>query len=270
MSDVYIVYDLSSEIMKQEAVSISKDIPGSKNILIGNPINDDKEDSIIIAIGDTAVEYSILERNNSCIIATYIPRINYYKLIKKYSLLSSNDITAIFIDPSVNYQLELIKQLYPHNPSAITFVGQEYEFIRKGLEESSKEQGVSLEIIDYLNDRLMFKRIASERRASALLTIADANIFNINNFRSVLEVSYSSGIGVIGYSESMVKAGSVGSAYIDFHDEKEKIFKTVDVVREKGCFSMPESPERTKILINTKVLKSFGHISKSQEKIREE
>ena len=155
ISDVYIVYDHGSEIMKQEAVSISKAIPESKILLIGDPIRDDKEDSRIIAIGDKAVEYSIVERNKSCIIAAYIPSIAYYKLMEKYALLSSNNITAIFIDPSVNYQLELIKQLYPHNPSAIVFVDKADEYVRRGLEESSKEQGVNLEIISYLNDKLM-------------------------------------------------------------------------------------------------------------------
>ena len=123
-------------------------------------------------------------------------------------------VSAIYAGQPLARQLDLIQLALPGRTRVGTVLGPSSKVLADELRVLARARSLQLDALVVESTGEVFAAMQEVLRASdVFLAVADATTINESTAYSVLRTSYSAGVPVMGFSESMVRAGALFGLY---------------------------------------------------------
>jgi len=123
-------------------------------------------------------------------------------------------VSALYLEQPLSRQLDFIRFLFPDRRRIGVLLGEHSETLGKPLEALTEAAGLDLHVIRIDSPRDIGKRLNAQAGAiDVLLALPDPAIYNRETLAGMFLTAYRNRIPVIGFSESMIRAGAIGGIY---------------------------------------------------------
>ena len=208
-----------------------------------------------IAVGPTALQIATTARLTAPLISTFASRESFVRAVAQSA--AGTRATAIHAEPSPGQQLRLIAGLYARTVNVGTLISEQSAFMVPLLQQAAQDQG--LELLTARSDASLtlsrnLLRLAS---ATVLLIFPDSSLYTTASLRELLESTYRRRQPVIGFSEALVNAGTLASAFSDVNDTLSHLQAVVGSIAD-GRLPEPQYPRYWRVAINDNVARSLN------------
>jgi putative tryptophan/tyrosine transport system substrate-binding protein len=258
-ADIYIITadnsDITREILK--AISARISFKPLTDALPGDLKRARTTPGIFLAIGSAALQKAIHADLAAPVLSLFTSNEAFHRLLqtvtsdKKRSL-----ITAIYAEASPAHQLRLVQALYKRRIGVAAVLSPATKHVQPSLEQAAEAAGLDLECVVMLPGENLLRTLARLRRSSTLLMLPDRGLYNPETVRNLLESSYRRGQSVIGFSDSLVRVGSLAAAYSTIADTVAQLPPLIDELR-KGRIPPAQYPTFWRVAINEGVARSL-------------
>jgi len=223
---------------------------------------------LIVTLGSTAFEAALLDYPDTPILASFIPRRSYKRLIEKFKR-NSNKVSALFIDQPMSRQIHLARLLLPNALIISTLFGQssleektffeaaaiEYQFIGSSSVLASTDNPINV-INPLISD------------SDAFLAIPDQGAFNRASAKWSLYLSLRHKKPLIGFSETYVNAGALAAVYSTTAQVGTETGELIAEFQTNRQLSSPSYPKYFEVKINTSTARQLDLYPPSSDQLR--
>lgn len=166
-------------------------------------------------------------------------------------------VSAIHAEASPHSQMTLIRTLYSRRVGVGVLLTAGTAAQEAALRRAAR--GVDLDIdVQFVEPGENVVRALTRVAASTvLLAVPDRDLYTVDNVRSVLESTYRRGQGVIGFSASLVNAGTLAAAYSTIDDTVAQAAEVTSAMAA-GRTPDPQYPKYWRVAINDSVARSLN------------
>lgn len=214
--------------------------------------------TIYLAVGPVALKNAMsMAEQDSVVVSLYNSSVSYRSVTENKK--ASPSVTAIFADPSPAHQLRLISLIHKRSARIALLYSDKSEHLVGWIRKSAKEMGnqVFPEKIAGTTEDLN-QKLRDINGYPVLLAIPDASIFNAENIRNILLSAYRGDQYVIGFSQSMVKAGALATVKSELSDIAEHARELVSEIDVGGAVPEPDYPRYFSVSVNEAVANSLN------------
>lgn len=170
---------------------------------------------------------------------------------------SRGQITGIFAEASPLHQLQLIARIYERKVSVGVLLTEATAHVEPVLRQAARETDLELQVERVAPNTDVLQALMRVSTANVLLAIPDRSLYTAANLRDILESTYRRGQPMIGFSTSMVAAGTLAAAYSSVDDTVAQLGEVIDLL-QSGRLPEPQYPKYWRIAINESVARSLN------------
>lgn len=166
-------------------------------------------------------------------------------------------VTAIFAEASPAHQMQLISRLFGRRVTVGVLITANTAALQPLLRQAARNAGLGLEIEFVEPDENILRALTRLASTAAILAVPDSTLYTPANLRGTLESTYRRNQPVIGFSTSLVAAGTMATAYSTIDD----VVAQLDEVLEAGAAGRapePQFPRYWRVAINENVARSLN------------
>jgi ABC-type uncharacterized transport system substrate-binding protein len=169
-------------------------------------------------------------------------------------------VSAIYAGQPLARQLDLIQVAFPGRSHVGTVLGPSSRLLRDELFELARARSLHLEAVVVDSTAEVFAAMQEVLRVSdVFLAVPDATTINEATAYSVLRTSYSAGVPVMGFSESMVRAGALIGLYSTAKQYGQQAGEVARrVLGGEGALPRPDYPRYFTVGVNASVARSLN------------
>lgn len=258
----------SSDISQLYANQLSKDsglLVKTINI-IENDLADSKLEKYII-VGRNALQEYINKGYKNKAIAIFIKKTTFHHLIESArhqslafgSEFNLSNISAIYSDPNPFNQLKLSKVISPIDTKVAVITTEKTHFLIDELNLIADKLDIELTFIEHERKDRINLALNKLSDIDSILAIPDNSVWNTKSLKNILLTTYRKDISIIGFSRTMVKAGSVVTSYSDINDI---VSETMLILMTMQLSPIRKYPKQFNFDYNEKVSRSLGKYQK--------
>jgi hypothetical protein len=215
---------------------------------------------VYVAIGPAALRAALTADLDGPLISLFTSRQVYSQAVTAAAGANANRrITAIYAEPSPDQQLQLISAIYRRRVVVGAVLSEESAYLRPLLEEAARKHNLQLDLQTAATATDLPRALTSLATANVLLISPDAGLFTQQNLRELLEATYRRRQPVVGFSASLVAAGTLASAYSDLEDVLVQLDAVLDLASSRRP-PEPQYPRYWQVAINDSVARSLNVI----------
>lgn len=202
------------------------------------------EENIYVSFGSDGLKKAI-EYNYTPVIAVYITKSEFDHVNSKSSI-DNKKIGAIFWEASPDKYISLVDEIFEY--------GNFYILTSSKINQSYSKR---VRVIEYSDENIIRNLEKIKSDASAVIALPDRKIYTPKNLRTIIRYLYAKNIPLIGYSRSMVSAGSLISIN---HEPIEYSKQLIDeiILLQSGKTPREIYSKNTKIHKNKRLARSLG------------
>jgi len=244
-----------------KAISLYKfnDIDLNKNKIEGSQ-------GVYIAIGSKALTHLIDLKLKAPILTVFVKRNAFFHIIKSTEheqlasgeLANLNNIGAIYSDPPINKQLHLINEMFGKSASIGVITSPISSYIKKELSLMARSQNLSIKFVDYDPNDNINKTINSIKEQSVLLAVPDSLVWNSATLKNIVLSTYRNEQPIIGFSRSLVKAGSIATYYSNLDHIVLETIDRLKLMHEEPSINSRSSSKYNSLVTNDNVIRNFN------------
>ncbi len=191
--------------------------------------------SLLITVGSAAAKNAA--DFNQPTLNTLITRRTFGALAKEYRSPRS----SVFIEQSIQRQLELIKTALPSRKKLSVLVGSDSQEEHLELERESLRLGLEIEFVK-VEGNGDIERIFSQHLLSddTLLLLPDPQVVNRHTVKPLVLGSYRKGVPLVGYSQALVKAGALMAVHSPISALERQMMVAVEHFFSTGVLPAPQ------------------------------
>lgn len=216
---------------------------------------------LIVTIGIRATESLLPFAAQQAVLAILVPR-DWYRRSGHPALqrAGAKTVSAIFVDQPFERQARLIRMAFPEASRVGLLTGENPAIPVKQLEAELRRQGLSLVHATASSQRDLVQALEGVLAASdVLLALPDPVAFSRSTAQSIFLTSYRYRDPVLGYSQSLTRAG----ALLSLHSTPEQVARQAADWIERywlpgSALPDPASPNSFSITVNEQVARSLG------------
>lgn len=165
--------------------------------------------------------------------------------------------TAIYAEASPAQQMRLIRALYGRRVSVGVLLTANTAYAQAALRLAARTNDLELDVQIVSAGENPVHALTRVRSAVVLLAVPDRELYTSASFRNILESTYRRNQPMIGFSSSLVEAGTLAAAYSTIEDI---IAQAADVIEALAAGRLPEPqhPLYWRVAINDSVAKSMN------------
>jgi len=187
----------------------------------------------------------------------FIPE-SVWRELRDCCLAAQSDASALFIDRPLVEQLRLIRALVPNASHVAVLLGPTSQAQRPALAAAAEAEGLDLVIgVAGPDDPVGPVLRGVVDSSDALLAVPDPAVFNRETLYSILLTSYSARLPVVGYSESMVRAGAAAAVHLRLEDAGYDIAQAILRFGRRRRLEPPGPSPSSSLAVNREVLRSL-------------
>lgn len=216
--------------------------------------------TFVVAVGVQAFSSASKLDPKIPVYGMFVPKLAYDKILKDSGRAASN-LSAIFLDQSISRQVSMLKAVLPNAKSIGVLLGGTSSVLGDEIQQVGNKSGLEMhmELVnqgDDLTSKLQHILINS----SALLAIADPDIYNKDTAATFLLTTYRQQRPVIGFSQAYVKAGAMAAIFSTPKLLAKQAVEQVALMKDKPSTAMPTplNPQYFSVEVNRQVARSLG------------
>ena len=216
--------------------------------------------TFVVAVGVQAFSIASKLDPKIPVYGMFVPKLAYDKILKDSGRAASN-LSAIFLDQSISRQVSMLKAVLPNAKSIGVLLGGTSSVLGDEIQQVGNKSGLEMhmELVnqgDDLTSKLQHILINS----SALLAIADPDIYNKDTAATFLLTTYRQQRPVIGFSQAYVKAGAMAAIFSTPKLLAKQAVEQVALMKDKPSTAMPTplNPQYFSVEVNRQVARSLG------------
>lgn len=226
----------------------------------------ENSDGIYITIGEKALINIINQKIKKPILAVFIKKNSFHHIIKAAihnnlaigQVVNFNNIGAIYSDPPLKKQMELISYIFGESASIGVITSPITDFMQKEISRQAKTNKLSVEFISYNGKDNINKTINTLREQDVLLAIPDNLVWNTKTLKNIILSTYRNKQPIVGFSRSLVSAGSIGTYYSDLDHVVKETVDRIKIIKSRTPINFRLSPKYNALSTNKKVIRSLN------------
>lgn len=241
----------------QEVILLNDFITGNKC---------DTTNCLYIAVGHKVLNTLSSELKTAPILSVLTSSITFNNIYKN----SSGNLSAIYAEPSLKHQLELIKTIYKKNISIGVLYSDKSQSSLHQLEQLTENKPFTLIKHKISKTKDVTNGLQKIASANVLLAVPDSTIYNNDTFRQVILTTYRRNQPIIGFSRNFVSSGALASSYSSI--EHIAIETRFAINRYEKFGKLPNAFHANKhgIAVNNEVATSLGVTIRSDDFLNQE
>ena len=216
-------------------------------------------DAVYLIMGPEALAVALEYGLRAPVISIFTSSQTYGQLIAGRGGTSLKQLTAIFAECSPETQLQLTSALFQRRISVGVLLSNATAHLERLLRRAAAINNIDLLVHIVPAEANPIRELNKLAAAAAILAIPDGAIFNSHTLRGLLESTYRRGQAMIGFSTSMVSAGTLATAYAAVDDVVAHVSEIVQGVGQ-GVVPEPQYPQYWRVEVNKQVARSLNVI----------
>jgi ABC-type uncharacterized transport system substrate-binding protein len=207
-----------------------------------------------IAVGPAALQAAIAARLDAPLISTFASRQSFVRATEKAA--AGTRVTAIHAEPSPAQQMRLISALYNRTVVVGALISEQSRYMVPLLQRAAQEYRLDLSLAQPDPGVSLSRNLLRLASATVLLIFPDTSLYTPESLRELLEATYRRRQPVIGFSEALVSAGTLASAYTGIEDTMAQLQPIVAAIAD-GRLPEPQYPRYWRVAVNDSVARSL-------------
>jgi putative tryptophan/tyrosine transport system substrate-binding protein len=207
------------------------------------------------AIGPLALQHALRTPLDAPLIAVLVSRQAYAQLVDQ-GARPPRGVTAIFAESSPVQQMRTIGAVMRRPVTVGALSSARSRYLEPLLETAAQGAGLSAIVQVYDPAIGVSRNLLRLAAADAVLIFPDSDIFSPDSLRELLESTYRRRQPVFGFSEALVNAGTLASAYSSADDLAAHLIELLGTVAESRL-PAPDYPRYWRVAINDSVARSL-------------
>lgn len=176
------------------------------------------------------------------------------------STASAAPVSALYLDIPLARQIELIGTRLPHVRRLGIIHADVDSWVDDAVMRSAENAGIAIEESRLRDTDSLDRDFASLiSRAQAILALPDPRVFNRETIVRLLTTAYRAGVPIIGYSETLARAGAIMTVYASSDDITADAAVLVRrILASPSASPVRQYPQRYTVKINRQVARSLG------------
>lgn len=167
--------------------------------------------AVHVALGPRALALAADVEPGSTVVSLLVSRQGYERAAPELSARGIRS-TAIHAEASPLQQMRLIGAMWRRTLSVGVLVSPASEALLPELRQAAEATGLELEPVGASPATALSRSLQKLRRAEVLLIFPDAALYTPSSLRELLEATYRRRLPVVGFSPSLVRAGTLATA----------------------------------------------------------
>lgn len=219
----------------------------------------DCEGCLIVTSGVAALRFALAHSRLAKVLAITVPEDAFERITN--SQADDTRLSAIYMDVSLQRMVALIRERLP-DVQAVGIVSGDGRYLERergrGDVPDARHDGLVEYQVDREHDMVeVFSRAG--RETQAILAIPDPSIYNRDTIVRIMLTTYRSGTPLIGYSESMNRAGALMSVFASPEMLGEEAGRMIASAFQEGRWRpVRHHTERHTVVINQQVARSLS------------
>lgn len=240
-------------------------------VVVDDPAKPVPDADLVISVGMKAAT-AVAASSASAVLNVLIPKAGYEKLLRDFPARANSKIfSAIFLDQPVARQIRLIAAVLPNK----RHVGVLFDSFPKDeiiqLRQQMSRHGFSLHE-RAIGQKLPLHEALQEvlQDSEVLLALPDSTVYNSSTLRNILLAAYRSGVPLIGFSPSYVKAGALCAVFSTPAQIAGQTVLAIQQFWEMATLPVAQYPQLFEVMVNEQVGRSLGLSTKSAAELHDE
>lgn len=212
---------------------------------------------LYLAIGPSALKAALAADIDGPIVSLFCSSNAYVELLSHAKAERRRAVTAIYAEAEPRHQMQLIARLLGREASVATLLTDNTAYLEPILQDAARSSGLTLRIERVRVDENVARALTRVASSSALLAVPDSSIFTPDNLRTILESTYRRNQIVVGFSTSLVKAGTTATAYSSIEDVLAQLHQVIASI-VSGPIPDAQFPRYWRVAINENVARSLN------------
>ena len=166
------------------------------------------------------------------------------------------NVTAIYAEPSPAQQMRTIAAVFRRRVTVGALVSASSRYAEPLLRDAAASAGLSLLTEAYVPSISLSRNLLRLGSAEALLIFPDSDLYTPESLRELLESTYRRRQPVFGFSEALVNAGTLASAFASADDLAAHLTELLTAVSDDRL-PAPQYPRYWRVAINDNVARSL-------------
>jgi putative tryptophan/tyrosine transport system substrate-binding protein len=210
---------------------------------------------VYIAVGPRALRQALSGSLDAPLVSVLVSRQAYEQLIEE-SPRPVRGVTALFAEASPSQQMRTIAAAMRRRVAVGCLTSHQSRELEPTLVSAAQSAGL-IAIVQRFDPGIgMSRNLLRLAAAEALLIFPDSNIFDPGTLRELLESTYRRRQPVFGFSEAMVEAGALASAFASASDLATHLVELLVALSERRL-PAPDYPRYWRVAINDNVARSL-------------
>lgn len=212
--------------------------------------------AVYLTISPSALEAALAEQLERPIISLFTSSPVFLSMART-AQPRSGPVTAIYAEVSPADQMHLIAQLYGRRVTVAVLFTDTTAYLEPILRQAAQEEGLELHLERLAPDANAIPALARVPSSAVILAVPDSRIYNAANLRTILESTYRRGQAVVGFSTTLVAAGTLAAAYSSIEDTITQLDDVLQAIAA-GRTPEPQFPRYWRVAINDSVARSLN------------
>lgn len=254
--DLRVLAHNTGEATQQIVAVLKREFPGAQ---VGSDIEGlaQRPGGIFVAIGPAALRTALAANLNRPLVSLFVSNDTYMRLLDQFPAGRSFAMTtAIFAEAAPVDQLRLVRHLYGQPVLVGALLSSNTAHLEPELTLAARAAGLEVKIQMVSRDETAARAISRLADAKVLLAIPDQALYTSDSIRAVLETGYRRNLAMVGFSQALVSAGALASAYASIDDIVLHLRQWVQPLAA-GHIPKPQYPMYWRVAINDRVAASL-------------
>ncbi|MCW5662897.1 MAG: hypothetical protein KIT35_03610 [Piscinibacter sp.] len=208
-----------------------------------------------VAVGPRALQQALGSALDAPLIAVLVSRQAYGQLVDRSARLL-HGVTAVFAESSPVQQMRTIAAVMRRPLTVGALASSQSRYMEAALKAAAQSAGLSATVQAHDPAIGLSRNLLRLAAADAVLIYPDSEIFTPDSLRELLESTYRRRQPVFGFSEALVNAGTLASAFSSPDDLAAQLVEMLGMVTE-GRLPAPQYPRYWRVAINDSVARSL-------------
>jgi len=214
--------------------------------------------AIYFAVGPAALQAATALDLEAPVVALFTSSQTFHTILAGLPATQARRrVTAIYAEASPEHQLRLIAAIFQRHVSVGVLLTPGTARLEPLLAQAARDVGVEIRAHHTARGANMVRELNRLGATDVLLAVPDANVFTPDSVRNILESTYRRGQPVVGFSQGMVAAGALASAYSSVEDivaQAEQLVAELQAARTPD----PQYPAFWRVAVNDTVARSLN------------
>lgn len=208
-----------------------------------------------VAVGPRALQQALAIALDAPLIAVLASRQAYGRIVEQ-GARPSRGVTALFAESSPVQQMRTIAAVMRRPVKVGALVSSQASHMEAAIKAAADATALSAMVQAYDPAIGLSRNLLRLSTADAILTYPDSEIYTPDSLRELLESTYRRRQPVFGFSDALVNAGTLASAFANADDLAAHVVELLGTVTE-GRLPVPQYPRYWRVAINDGVARSL-------------